>query len=178
MKILSAKPANAKEMARIHCHNYKNAFLCDLGRRFLEAIYHWMLTSKKFLIFVVKDDGKIRGFISGAYDSSGMLSSFLIQEWSKIFFPLAWAAIKEPVNIVKIFETLFYSSKSDIGIKPELLSVAVEKDLRGTGVVEQLLTMFIKTLKRRGIRRRCTGKNPMYTGMILNDGEALIRLIG
>ena len=151
MEIVQAIPEDSKNIALIHYNNFKNAFLCDLGLNFLKLLYKWLITSDNGFGFIIKDNGCICGFITGVYDSSSIISLFIKKNFLKVFPILITACLKKPKNITKIFETIFYIKKSDINIKAELLSIAIENNKRGKGISKILFSHFAEYLKKQGI---------------------------
>lgn len=151
MTILPAKPNDAERIAAIHYDNFKNAFLCDLGSSFLRLLYHWMLTFDEGFGYIIKDEDNIFGFVTGVYDSSNLISSFIKKNFFRVLPTLILNFIKKPNNIKKVFETIIYSKKSEIGIKAELISIAVENKYRGKGYSALLFSHFIEHLRAKKI---------------------------
>ena len=147
MTILPAKPNDAEKIAAIHYDNFKNAFLCDLGLSFLRLLYRWILTFNKGFGYIIKDEDNIFGFVTGVYDSSNLISLFIKKNFFKVLSILILNFIKKPNNIKKVFETIIYSKKSDIDIKAELISIAIENKYRGKGYSDSLFFHFIEHLK-------------------------------
>lgn len=153
MKITQTSSKDPQYIAKIHVENFKNAFLCDLGFSFLKLLYDWILRLDKGFGYVIKDNNnEIIGFITGVYDSSNLVSSFIKNNFLKTMPILILNFIKKPKNIKKVFETVFYSKKSDINIKAELLSIAIEKNFRSKGHSQELFSYFIDHLKKRNIK--------------------------
>lgn len=151
MTILPAKPNDAEKIAAIHYNNFKNAFLCDLGFSFLKLLYSWMLTFNKGFGYIIKDKDNTFGFVTGVYDSSNLISSFIKKNFFRALPILILNFIKKPNNIKKVFETIIYSKKSEIGIKAELISIAVENKYRGKGYSASLFSHFTEHLKAEKI---------------------------
>jgi ribosomal protein S18 acetylase RimI-like enzyme len=152
MKIYEAVPEDSENIAEIHFNNFKNAFLCDLGIDFLKLLYKWILSFNNGFGYVVKDaDANISGFVTGLYDSSTLIKSFIRNNLIKTT-PLLFAALfKKHRNIKNIFETVFYSKKTEVNIKAELLSIAVEDSIKNKGCGKELFIMFMARLKSNHI---------------------------
>lgn len=151
MEIFQAQPNDSENIAIIHYNNFKNAFLCDLGINFLILLYNWILSSNSGFGFIVKNDNKIIGFVSGVYNSSGIISSFIKKNFLKAAPLLVLNCFKKPKNLKRIFETIFYPKKSDIDIKAELLSIAVDDNYRGKGYSQELFRYFKEYLEKQDI---------------------------
>ena len=152
MKVVQAILDDADNIARIHYNNFKNAFLCSLGLDFLKLLYNWILKANEGFGYIIKDNKNAYGFITGVYDSSGLISLFIKKNFNKAMPILVLGCIRKPKNIEKMFETVLYSKKSDVNIKAELLSIAIEKSLREKGYGNKLFSCFIRNLKRKGIK--------------------------
>lgn len=152
MKVRRAKEEDCEEVARLHGENISGGFLSSLGAGFLKYVYMTAVLSEGAYLYVLEDGGKIAGFIAGAEDTGKFYGEFLKKYFFRAGFRLAFK-LMNPVNIKRVFETLSYPSKTEGSFpKAELLSMAVQKGLRGRGAGSMLFGSFVEGMKERGVK--------------------------
>lgn len=129
-----------QQVAQIHSQGIRDGFLSSLGDSFLALLYESIDRSENSVLVVAKEGGRVVGFVAGTV-ALGEVYRIMLRSWWRLFLAMI-PALVSPKKIFKIFETLFFSSKSPaeyVNIpKAELLSIAVRQDCRGKGYAETL----------------------------------------
>ena len=149
--LYTARKAILHDVVNLHVDalSYRS-FITDFGHLFLYFFYKYLLESELGFLVIALSNKKVHGFVLGWFDSSKMLSILLKQFY--IFFPiLALKIIVQPHKIKNVLETLFYSKKERVEEKAELIVIAVEPEVRSTGVGKKLVEMLSEEFKRQGI---------------------------
>lgn len=143
---------DAKEIAILHKENINKGFISSLGIDFLTILYQYLI--KDEIVITYKNDNKVVGFISASFKTSGMMKNFI----KKNFFKVTPTIIKniKIKFIKKIFQTILEPKKVKSTIKmelPELLSIVVDKNYRGSKTAKQLLNSLEENLKQNGFEQ-------------------------
>ncbi|MCP3977874.1 MAG: GNAT family N-acetyltransferase [bacterium] len=149
------RAADAEHVARCHVEQIPTGFLSSLGRRFLTHLYRAMHGSRDAILFVAVDrDERVVGFACGAEDVSRLYRSILLRRgWLYAILLLRHAT--SPSTLRRMLETLSHPRRVDRRLPDaELLSIALEPELRGTGVADDLLAAVTREFHRRG-RKSC-----------------------
>lgn len=145
-KIRDAILADAGACAIIHQREIHTGFLSQLGIRFLKLLYTGMICSDRVLCLVVEDEnGQVVGFVSGSSHVGRFYKEFFVKRGLQAFLILLPKMVK-PGTIKKILETTKYKSDGDLSQIPkaELLAIAVDRSVRGTGVACDLTEALFK----------------------------------
>jgi ribosomal protein S18 acetylase RimI-like enzyme len=130
--------AICKKVAQIHAKNLTVGLLPVLGQPFLEGLYRSAARDRSSVLIVAVEEGRVIGFAMGSiYPPSFYLGSMLVS------FPRILGAIaKRPRVLGRILSVLRYAARSNSNPAAELLSIAVCRKCRGTGVSVALLREF------------------------------------
>lgn len=139
-----------RAIGNLHYKCIDLGFLSKLGTKFLFYLYKAMSVSDDVVVIVAKDQDHVIGFISGTQGSFYNVYKNLIK---RHFFSVSLVLIPRLFrfsNFKKILEILFYTKEennlSDLP-KAELLSLAVAKEYRGSGVSQELFIMLADHFK-------------------------------
>lgn len=153
--ICKAQRVDAPAVAELHHQTINQGFLPKLGKSFLISLYRFLIA--KELVLVYKEEEEVRGFVSCALSSQGIMKRFLVSSPVSML-KIGWAVLKKPVLLKPLWETFRAPSRSvsennnDPAIpETELLSIAVSKQVQQGGIGSQLLDALEKELKNRGI---------------------------
>ncbi|MBN2635777.1 MAG: GNAT family N-acetyltransferase [Prolixibacteraceae bacterium] len=151
----SAKRKDYIQIAYLHFTTITKGFLTRLGISFLNSLYRFLI--KKELVIVYKEHNKIKGFVSCARSSEGLMKRFFISSPTRII-KLGVAIIKYPKLIKSLLETFRAPNQSkssheeNIVIpETELLSISVAPSAQQGGIGSQLLNALEEELKTRDI---------------------------
>jgi ribosomal protein S18 acetylase RimI-like enzyme len=139
------------QIARLHIEGIKDSFLGSLGEAFVQQLYRGIIFSDTAFGYAAIKGGDVIGFISCAGDVKSIFKYVM----KKKFFLLLYAFLPKMgkwKNIKNAFETLFYPTKSSLGLPAaEILSVVVDEKARGLGVGKMLMEIALAEFQRRGI---------------------------
>lgn len=141
------------QAAKLHYESLSyRSFITLFGQKFLELIYETLLQEQLVFFVLAVEQGNLLGFILACVDSS-KLSQIMIKRFN-LFFPIIMnVLIKKPYLIKNIFETIFYSSKEEKGIKPELLIMAVDESYRSLGIGSKMIVTMEEEFLRLGYKK-------------------------
>lgn len=136
-------PVDIRAVAEIHSLAIPTGFLSKCPR-LLELMYSFIAEDSACALIVAYEAGEVVGFVSGTKNSAAMFKNFL----KKNGFNAALAALPYVFSLGflrKAFETLMYPKKikSNVEVEAELLSMAVKKEHRGSGVAASLFKAFV-----------------------------------
>ncbi|MDH4201594.1 MAG: GNAT family N-acetyltransferase [Phycisphaerae bacterium] len=142
---------NAAQIAQLHIAGIPTGFISSLGKKFVAALYEAIAESPYGFGLVYEADGRVVGFVAFSTDIKGLYKSIIKKNVISFGFLLCGKLFSFQ-TIKKIFETLFYPSRSETQELPkaELLSIAVAETERGKGIA--------KTLIRQGLEECCSRK--------------------
>jgi ribosomal protein S18 acetylase RimI-like enzyme len=143
---------DAGAVARLHFEHIDQGFLRSLGVDFLTVLYEYI--SEHELLFVAREQGEVKGFISASTGTSSMMKRFVIKKFLRVMPTLA-KLLFSPNLIPKVLETLFSPGKteasvSSLGRVPELLSIVIAPEFRGSPISQELLAALEATLRASG----------------------------
>jgi len=143
-----------EEIARIHEAEISDGFLPTLGLRFLQLLYLGIATSPSTVLFAATLDGRIVGFVAGAFSTSTFYREFARRFYGRILSLLMVQAVRRPRIIVKCFETLTYPSRarSISEERPEILNFCVLRDFQGCGIGRALFEALTSEFAKTGVR--------------------------
>jgi len=139
------------EIAKIHYDTLSyRSFITCFGRQFLYELYNGILVDRLGFFILARIENNVNGFILGCTDSTKLMSIIFKRPFSYLRLILP-KVIKKPALIIKLVETLLYSWKEGVAIKPELLVIAVDSKSRACGVGSKMLCKLNDEFKKRGI---------------------------
>jgi ribosomal protein S18 acetylase RimI-like enzyme len=137
-------------VANIHVNAFNNFFLTRLGKKFLEKYYTEMAQSADE-IFLVKDVGKVRGFVCGLGNARQFNRYFARKHFVFLGISVIKAILKHPRLLFRVatrIEDNNHFPKNEKCI--HLLSIAVDPDCCNYGYGAALLKGFIDLARLRG----------------------------
>jgi len=150
--IAPLKKEHTAQVAEIHQSALSSDFLPSLGFSFLKTLYDGIAEKPGIFGFVFMEKNEVEGFVVGARTTNTFFREAIKSHFFKLVFYLGLALIKKPAIITKIFETLFYPSKSD-GSSAELVVLAVDKKFRNKGVGSSLIKSLEKEFRKVKIKK-------------------------
>lgn len=137
-----------KQAARLHYESLSyRSFITSFGENFLYQLYKGILQIHIGFFVCAIQDNQLKGFILGCFDSSKLI--LVVVKRLYIFFPLIISRIiKNPALMIKLYETLRYTNKSDERIKSELLIIAVKENYRSRGIGTFLIKLLNDEFKK------------------------------
>lgn len=142
---------HAPAVAALHARRIHEGFLVQLGERFLSELYRGIAADPEAAVLVALNQSRVVGYCAYARDVAGLFRQVVRRRWWR----LGLAALPRALNprvVVKILETLGYPAKQDGAKLPaaEILSIAVDKSMRGAGIGKMLLEHALQLARRDG----------------------------
>lgn len=153
--------AHYRAVARLHARGITEGFLSTLGLEFLSRLYAGIDHAPDCGVILAARDGDILGFVSYSKDTRECYRCVIRANWPR----LVWALIPRLFRLSiyrKLGETLSYPRRKRhplteddtdrcAGIRPELLSMAVDESTRGTGVGKALVLQLDDVMSGFGV---------------------------
>jgi ribosomal protein S18 acetylase RimI-like enzyme len=146
MVLRTGTAADAAAAAALHAGQIREGFLASLGPRFLGRLYRRVPHVPDSFLLVLEAEGRIVGFLAGSVDVGGLYREFLIRDGAFAAFGCAWRLVRSPR---RVFETLRHGTSEDRD-EPELLAVAVDPEVQGSGGGTVLVEGFLTEIAQRG----------------------------
>jgi ribosomal protein S18 acetylase RimI-like enzyme len=152
-----ATKKDAKDIARIHTQSLPGSFLATLGLHFLISLYEFLIVHE--IVYVYCDKYQITGFISGTYNTQGIMKRFICRKPFSLLLILI-SIILKPKFFFRVIETYSTPHKSEQIVlnnrridlpSSELLSIAVHGNAQSRGVGSTLLKSFETELQSKEI---------------------------
>ncbi len=142
-QVIKADIGDAPCVALLHKEGIPTGFLSQQSMSFLSALYTYLINNE--IVFVVKKNDLVVGFIAGTLATHGLYKEFLKENLS-LLIKFGIKNIFSASFMKKAFETLFAPNKTTLdygsGEMPELLSIVVNNSFKGRGIGKQLLYAF------------------------------------
>ena len=139
----------------LHIEAFKGFFLTDLGTSFLSLYYKSVLKSIDGILFVVEQQGHVKGFCAAAIHSAGYNKRLIknnLFSFAKEGIILLFTKPKAIYRLVKNLDKHDDSIKDD-GDYAELYSIAVDPSMQGKGCGHLLAQALEQELQKRGINK-------------------------
>jgi ribosomal protein S18 acetylase RimI-like enzyme len=147
-RIRLAAPPDAQEIAGIHCRQIPWGLLTQMGQEFVAAFYEALIRSPSGFALVAEREGRLVGFASGVADWRRFFREFLRgHPW--LFAVSALRSLRAG-RWRRLLETSRYAAAPQLP-QAELVSVAVDPDLRGAGVGAELVQRTLAEFAARGV---------------------------
>lgn len=152
--IIPLKKEHAKQVACLHISGIPTGFISSLGEKFVTALYESMTESPYGFGFVEETKGKVVGFVVFTINIKGLYKTICLERGIRFFF-LLFSKLISLKTIKKIFETLFYPSRTETRDLPkaELLSIVVADTERGKGIAGELIQHGLCECHNSGIEK-------------------------
>ena len=142
---------HAPAVARLHARRINEGFLVRLGERFLGELYLAIAAEPDAAVLVALNQTRVVGFCAYARDVAGLFRRLLRRRGWR----LGLAALPRAFNpriLFKIIETLRYPAKQEGAKLPaaEILSIAVDDQMRGAGIGTMLIERALQLAQRDG----------------------------
>jgi ribosomal protein S18 acetylase RimI-like enzyme len=138
-----------KEVAQIHAETLAVGLLPSLGEPFLERLYRSAARDESCVLIVAVEDGGIIGFVMGSIAPPRLY----LRSAFRAFPQILTAFLKHPRLLSRLLSVLRYTARSTGTPSAELLSIAVCRKHRGTGISGALLREFKSKMLVRNIRK-------------------------
>jgi len=144
-----------RQVAVLHAANIDQGFLATLGVPFLALMYRALDEAEGSVLLTEEQDGRVVGFVSGG-EGMGAIYRRMLRYPVRLGLSLlpSLARPKRPKRLKRILEILRYSGGASTGQDlphAELLSIAVDASVRGTGVAERLYRQLQAHFSQRGV---------------------------
>jgi ribosomal protein S18 acetylase RimI-like enzyme len=152
LQIRPLVPQDATAAASIHAEGQPGTFLTSLGPAFLHALYGQMAVSPHCYGYVACEGDEVVGVVVGTVDSGAVFKELIWRRGLQLALPVAWAWLRRPSLLSKIWQTLSYPSQSETAAgEAELYFIGVRQDRRGKGVGRSLFQALVQESQRRGM---------------------------
>lgn len=141
-----------RQVAVLHAENISQGFLATLGVPFLSLMYRALDEAKGSVLLTEEIHDRVVGFVSGC-EGMGSVYRRMLRYPLRLGLALL-PSIVRPGRVRRIVEIVRYGggegSTPDLP-RAELLSIAVDKSVRGTGVAERLYRRLQSHFSDRGV---------------------------
>lgn len=154
VQIIPLAKEHAAQAAELHIAGIGMGFISSLGPRFVTALYEGIATSPYGFGYVAVKNGQVLGFATWTTNLSKLYRSVIMKKGHRLFFTIAGKLISIS-TIKKVFETLFYASRTEKMDLPEaeLLSIATAEAGQRQGLARKMMEAGFEECHRRGIRK-------------------------
>lgn len=149
MKCTRATEQDSLQIAKLHKAFIPTGFLSQQSLNFLQALYLYLI--KHEIVYVVKEEGKVVGFIAGSLHTEGLFKRFLksniglLMKFAlKNLFSVEF--LRKAVETLKVPQKTVIDANGSVTI-PELLSIVVDQSYAGRGYGKELLVCLEKDLR-------------------------------
>lgn len=148
-------PADTQAVAEIDVEARAGDFLPSLGVPFLAALYGQLLSGGESWEHGVRSpEGEVLGFVVGCTDTEAVFRALSPVRNGAMLLATARALLGRPSSIVRMAESLLYTSKEEAGdVKDEFVVIGVRRDVRSAGLGAVLVRALTAELAARGVPR-------------------------
>ncbi|MFN2390158.1 MAG: GNAT family N-acetyltransferase [Actinomycetota bacterium] len=149
--IRTARTQDVPAIVRHHTRALPNAFLPRLGLGFLSALYEALLRDPSGVVLVAaSESGAVHGFVAGTPSLGAFYRRFLRRHGVTAAARAAGRLVR-PSNLRAALETLDLG-RSPAARRAELMAIAVDPSVRGSGVGRALVEGLMTSLCHDGVR--------------------------
>lgn len=141
-----------RQVAALHAANINQGFLATLGVPFLALMYRALDEADGSVLLTEEQGGRVVGFVSGG-EGMGAIYRRMLRYPVRLGLSLLPSLVR-PKRLKRILEILRYGGSATAGQdlpNAELLSIAVDVSVRGTGVAERLYRQLQAHFSGRGV---------------------------
>ena len=141
-----------RQVAVLHAANIDQGFLATLGVPFLALMYRALDEAEESVLLTEEQGGRVVGFVSGG-EGMGAIYRRMLRYPVRLGLSLL-PSLMRPKRLKRILEILRYGVSATDGHdlpNAELLSIAVDASVRGTGVAERLYRRLQAHFSERGV---------------------------
>jgi len=141
-----------KEVSELHRQEMESGFLSTLKGKLLENLYEFVSNDPLCFLIIAKDENKVAGYICGTAKIGGLYRRFIKKKFFKALVSLIPNLFSLKV-MRGIIETLLYPAKTELSDLPdaEIISFAVRKEYRGTGLAHKLFDESLVCFRRLNV---------------------------
>ncbi len=148
LRIRPAEIGDAPFLGALHRKAIATGFLPRLGGRFMTLLYRALVSHDDAVVLVAEDGSGPVGFVAGVADL-GAFYRYFVRRFGLSAVLAASPNLLRPSVLRRAWETLRYDG-GDVGVKAELVSMAVVSDRRGRGIATELGRAFLAEMARNG----------------------------
>lgn len=141
-----------RQVAVLHAANIDQGFLATLGVPFLALMYRALDEAEESVLLTEEQGGRVVGFVSGG-EGMGAIYRRMLRYPVRLGLSLLPSLVR-PKRLKRILEILRYGGGASTGQDlphAELLSIAVDASVRGTGISERLYRRLQAHFSGRGV---------------------------
>jgi ribosomal protein S18 acetylase RimI-like enzyme len=170
---------DAAAVAGIDVEARAGDFLPSLGLRFLTTMYGQLVTGRESWGHGVRapavtagdapaPPGDVLGFVVGCTDTEAVFHALSPLRNGPMCLATAAALLRRPTALIRMAESLFYTSRESAGdVRAELVVIGVRRDVRSGGLGGQMVRALADELRARGVAR--------YRVTVKEKNEAALR---
>ena len=145
-----------RQVARLHMDGINQGFLPQLGLGFMLLLYEALDHCEQSVLIGEHQGDKVIGFVSGAASMKPVYRQLMRRPFH-LMIALAPSLVR-PARLKRIYEIVRYSRASNRETQPdlpafELLSIAVDPSIRGTGCADNLYRQLEDYCRQQGVER-------------------------
>lgn len=142
-----------RQVAVLHAANIDQGFLATLGVPFLALLYRALDEAEDSVLITEEQGGRVVGFVSGG-EGMGAIYRKMLRHPIQLALSLLPSLVR-PRKLKRILEIVHYSGHGcEVELElpaAELLSIAVDPSVRGSGVAERLYRRLQANFAKRGV---------------------------
>jgi glycosyltransferase involved in cell wall biosynthesis/ribosomal protein S18 acetylase RimI-like enzyme len=150
VRVREAGRSDAQAIARLHRQALPEAFLPTLGDRFLRRLYRALAADPEAVVLVAENGQAVIGFAAGAPSVTRFYRRFLRRHGIPAGLAAAPRFLRSEMRR-RLRETARYPAEVGARTDAELLSIAVEPSLEGSGLGSRLARSLLARLSERGV---------------------------
>ncbi len=146
--IRRAESADSLAIARVHCRQIPWGLLSQYGEEFVTAFYDALIRSPLGFGLVAEQDGRLVGFTMGVISWRRFYREFLRRH-----LPMAMRAFLSSLRggrWRRLLDTSRYAASSALP-PAELISIALEPEIRGAGIGAELVRRLLEEFAARRV---------------------------
>lgn len=151
-EIRPARRQDAPALARLHAEGMPDAFLPHLGPRFMKVLYETLSEEGDAVVLVADDGAGVVGFAAGVVSVPSFYKRFLKRKGARAALAAA-PRLMRPSVARRSWETARYPNGAGDYPSAELLSIAVDGEVRSGGLGRRLASGVIDGLAAKGAGR-------------------------
>ena len=158
MKLVPLSDQNVDQVAKMHLTAFKGHLNVLLGFRYIKLFLSWFYKNESTIHFVAEDEGKVVGYVVGAYwGYQSSLNKYLLAPGIRAFLTRPWLILNR-----RVLGTIWLKLQTLIGLNKHigqtkklyeqpiisLVGIAVAPEAFGRKVGSQLMKAFEESAKK------------------------------
>jgi GNAT superfamily N-acetyltransferase len=150
-------PAEIDAMVKVHLRSFPGFFLTFLGRKFLKQLYRGILMDPSGIVWIVKEEDRLLGFVAGTLEPAGFYSRLIKNRLFGFALASIWPLLRRPGIFLRLWHALRKPAESKAIPKGTalLMSIAVDPAVQNQGVGKMLTEAFCDECARQGASQVC-----------------------